>query len=30
MADDLLNGVLGGGDERPEAEAPQALAVAEA
>lgn len=30
MADDLFNGVLGGGDEQPETEAPQALAGAEA
>ncbi len=30
MADDLLGGVLGGEEERPEAEAPQALAGAEA
>jgi tetratricopeptide (TPR) repeat protein len=30
MADDLLGGVLGGEDERPEIEAPQALAGAEA
>jgi carboxylesterase type B len=30
MADDLLGGVLGGEDEKPEVEAPQALAGAEA
>ncbi len=30
MADDLLTGVLGGDDEQPETEAPQALAGAEA
>ncbi len=30
MADELLGGVLGGGDEQPETEAPQALAGAEA
>jgi tetratricopeptide (TPR) repeat protein len=30
MADDLLDGILGGEDEKPEVEAPQALAGAEA